>query len=116
MTYYWSYGDVSQATVGSWLGVGTDHTLPNWFNMYRDLCIDWMRANPVQIGGHGHIVQIDESVVSSAKHARKARRVPERWVFGGIDTTTKQSFMVEVARRDANTLLPLIQRHVLPGQ
>ncbi|ESO00505.1 hypothetical protein HELRODRAFT_83198, partial [Helobdella robusta] len=34
---------------------------------------------------------------------------------GGIDTQTKDAFLVEVNKRDAATLLPLIQRHVLPG-
>jgi len=54
---------VSQATVGAWLDIDTKRTLPDWFNMHRDLCIDWMRAHPKQIGGAGHIMQIDESAV-----------------------------------------------------
>jgi hypothetical protein len=117
VTFFWSFNDVSQATVGAWLGIDTMHTLPDWYNMHRDLCIDWMAAHPNQIGGPGHVVQIDESLVSAPKrtingHARPMR---ERWVFGGIDQTTKEAFLVEVPRRDANTLLPIIQQRVLPG-
>ena len=36
-------------------------------------------------------------------------------LFGGIDTTTKEGFMVPAARRDANTLIPIIQEFVIPG-
>ncbi|ESO05732.1 hypothetical protein HELRODRAFT_145689, partial [Helobdella robusta] len=73
--------------------------------------------NLAQIGSPGHIVQINESCISSAKRSRNrnARPVRTRWVFGGIDTQTKDAFLVEVNKRDAATLLPLIQRHVLPG-
>ena len=85
--------------------------------MHRDLCIDWMRAHPKQIGGPGHVVQIDESAVSSAKAAAngRARQFRQRWVFGGIDKATDEAFLVEVDRRDAATLLPIIQQHILPG-
>jgi len=73
--------------------------------MHRHLCIDWKRANPKQIGGPGHIVQIDESAVSFAKAAAngRTRQFRQRWVF------------VEVDCCYAATLPPIIQRHILPG-
>ena len=85
--------------------------------MHRDLCTDWMRANPNKIGSPGRTVQIDESLVSSAKAAgnRRARPFPERWVFGGIDQDSGEAFLVEVPRRDAGTLLPIIQQRIWPG-
>lgn len=57
---------------------------PDWFNMHRDLCIDWMNAHPIQIDGTGHVVQINESVISSAKRGAngQAHRHHQRWVFG----------------------------------
>ena len=67
MIWYWSFYDVSQVTLNKWLGLSTDHTLPNWFNMMRDLCQYWVRDNPIRIGGPGHIVQIDESLISTPK-------------------------------------------------
>ncbi|ESN96916.1 hypothetical protein HELRODRAFT_178716 [Helobdella robusta] len=117
MTYFWSMYDVSQAMVASILDLDVGHTLSDWFNLHRDLCIDWARDNPARVGGPGHIVQIDESCISSAKRSRNrnARPVRTRRVLGGIDTQTKDAFLVEVNKRDAATLLPLIQRHVLPG-
>ncbi|ESN93947.1 hypothetical protein HELRODRAFT_180356 [Helobdella robusta] len=44
-----------------------------------------------------------------------ARPIRPRWVFGGIDSVTKEAFLVEVDRRDATELLPIIRDHVLPG-
>ena len=38
-----------------------------------------------------------------------------QWVFGGIDVNTKDVFLVAVERRDAETLLPVPQEHVLHG-
>ena len=98
--------------VGAWLDINTKRTLPNWFNMHCDLCIDWK-----QIGGPGHIVQIDESAVSSAKVAANGRARPfrQRWVFGDINKVTDEAFLIEVDRQDAATLLPIIQQHILPG-
>ena len=66
--------------------------------------------HPVQIGGPGHVVQIDESVVSTPKRTRiwPARPGRQKWIFGGLDQETKEAFLVEVAQRDATTLLPLI--------
>ena len=36
-------------------------------------------------------------------------------VFGGYDVATKVGFMVPVDRRDAATLLPIIQKYIAPG-
>ncbi|ESN91346.1 hypothetical protein HELRODRAFT_165370 [Helobdella robusta] len=52
----------------------------------------------------------DAKMVTTASLKLRAR-----WVLGGIDMQTKNPFLVEVERRDAATLFPLIQRHVLPG-
>jgi len=85
--------------------------------MHHNLCIDWIQAHLKQIGSPGHIVQIDESAVSSAKAAAngRARQFCRRWVLGGIDKATDEAFLVEVDRCDAATLLPVIQQHALPG-
>ena len=96
------------------LQIDTDHTIPDWFNFHRDLCTDWVRANQQPIGGPGHVVQIDESVIARSR-GQRVRPFPLRWVFGAIDTTTHDAFLVEVPRRDAATLLPIIQQQVLPG-
>ncbi len=62
----------------------------------------------------GHVAQVDEAVISRAKYHRGGR-VRKRWVFGGYDTLIKVGFLHEVADRSADSLVPLIQRYVLPG-
>ncbi len=112
LTHLWSSnGTVKMA--GEYLHL-SKKTIIVWFKLYRDICSKWMAANQPIIGGVGHIVQVDEAVISRAKYHR-GRRVRERWVFGGYDTTTKVGFLHEVADRSADSLLPLIQRYALPG-
>ncbi len=112
LTYLWGANASVKLTVEVTGLVKT--TVIDWFNFLRDVCANWVRANPPIVGGVGHIVQIDESVVSKAKYNR-GRRVPERWIFGGYDTTTKLGFLHEVDDRSASTLLPLIKKYILPG-
>ena len=38
-----------------------------------------------------------------------------QWVFGGLDNERHEGLLVLVGRRDANTLLPVLQEYVLPG-
>ncbi len=73
----------------------TSRTVTDWFNFCRDVCTL-------------------KNVVSRAKYGR-GRYVPPRWVFGGYDTTTKTCFLQHVPDRSAETLLPIIQEHILPG-
>ena len=63
--------------------VGVDRkTCIDWFNFLRDVCSADLLANPRQIGGPGHIVAIDESVVAKAKPANgHARPIPPQWVL-----------------------------------
>ena len=39
----------------------------------------------------------------------------EQWVFGGYDPQEKKGFLIPVARRDAATLIPIIQQWIVPG-
>ena len=78
------------------------------------LCRVTFRNNPVQIGGPGHIVEIDESLFSRRKYNR-GRIVPEQWIFVGYDAATKESFLLPVSRRNVATLMPLIIHWVRPG-
>ena len=91
----------------------------DWYKYLREVCSTELLANPVVIGGPGHVVAIDESVVARRKPGNaQGRPVPAMWVFGGVDTTTKdffKFFMQIVPRRDAQTLLPIITRHIAAG-
>ena len=68
------------------------------------------------IGGVGHIVEIDESKIGHRK-AHAGRIVEGQWVIGMIDRDTKE-IRIEICPnnlRNAQTLLPIIENHVLPG-
>lgn len=91
-------------------------TVTDWFNFIREVCSTDMVNNPRQLGGPGHVVAIDESLLARRKPGNaQGRPVPEQWVFGGVDLTTKEFFMELVPRRDAATLLPIIQRNIVAG-
>ena len=66
------------------------------------------------IGGPGVEVEIDENKFGKRKYNR-GRQVEGHWVFGGVERVTGECFMVEVARRDAATLIPIIQQYIHPG-
>jgi hypothetical protein len=62
------------------------------------------------------IVEIDEAAVSKPKYNVGAGwATPRRWVFGLIEEQDGDVFMREVPNRRANTLRPIILRHVLPA-
>jgi len=80
-------------------------TVTDWYNFVREVCSEDMIANPMQIGGPGTTVAIDESVVAKAKPGNiHARPVPQQWVFGGVQLGTDRFFIELVPQRNAATL------------
>ena len=59
-------------------------------------------------------MEIDESAFGKRKYNR-GRLVKTQWVFGGIDIQTKKCFLVEVQNRNTDTLIPIIEQYILPG-
>ena len=91
------------------------NTSCSWYEHCRDACEAWLQANPVVIGGPGVEVEIDESLFFKRKANRGQLRDGHGWIFGGIERNTGRCFLVEVARRDRATLLPLIVQYIAPG-
>ena len=58
-------------------------------------------------------VEIDESKFGRRKYNR-GRWQEGHWVFGGRERVTGNTFLVEVEKRDAATLVPLIQQYIRP--
>ena len=54
-------------------------------------------------------MEIDESLFSKRKYNR-GRVLQEQWIFGGYDPVDKKGFLVPVPKRDAATLLPIVQQ------
>lgn len=69
-----------------------------------------------RIGGPGHVVEIDETKVGKRKYNRG--RVREGcWILGMIDRDNGD-YRIEICpdnKRDAKTLIPLIEKHVEKG-
>lgn len=68
----------------------------------------------VKVGGPGHTVEIDETLVAKRKYNR-GHLVKEQWVFGGYDVEDKVGFLVAVPKRDKKTLESVIKNYILPG-
>jgi len=94
-------------------------TAVDWANFCRDVCMQWIVDNPIEIGGmdlQGQPleVEIDKSYFFHRKYHRGQRR-DGMWVFGGTERGSGRCFTEIVDRRDAATLLPLVEQHILPG-
>ena len=83
-------------------------------------CTTKLLNTPVELGSPGTIVQIDESLFNHKPKYQRGRRAgahKEMWVFGIADTsrTPAITYMQTVDKRDAATLLPIIQKVVRPS-
>ena len=111
--YRYSYEAASYKTLAREIGIESE-AICNWRNYVRDVYGEHFVRNPVRIGGVGRTVEIDESAFVRRKY-NVGRQVRTQWVFGGLDTTTNEGFLVAVNKRDAATLLPIIQNYIRPG-
>lgn len=89
-------------------------TIVDWGNFFRDVCANHLLQNPLKIGDKGTIVEIDETVLVRRKYNR-GKNVSEQWIFGGVERGSGKCFLVPVEHRNADTLLPIIQKHILPN-
>src|ERR1700733_2222190 len=114
LVYFWSTKTSLMATVHP-LGLSSK-TVVDYYNYFREICSWKLLNNQIQLGGPGLEVQIDESVFVKAKQNR-GRNVRRRntWVFGAYDVARKEGYMRFVRKRDAATLLPIIENVVAPG-
>ena len=87
----------------------------DWRSFCSEVCEHWIDQQ-TPIGGEGKIVEIDETLICRRKYNR-GRELCQVWVFGGIERETKKLFLVPLIdqRRDADTLIPLIKKYILPG-
>ena len=104
----------------------SSESISDWFTYLREVSIvalDTLYNKSGKIGGVGHIVEIDESKFGKRKYHR-GKRVEGSWLLGMIAIGTTDcpapdgNFRLEICpenKRDAETLLTLIQKHVAPG-
>ena len=96
-------------------------TSVDWRSFCSEVCESWVgKAEP--IGGPGVVVEIDETHFVKRKFNR-GRVLSSVWLFGGIERGSDRKFIVPLSerlsdvcgRRDSDTLIPLIEKHVLRG-
>ena len=61
LAYLWAYMTPVEVMIDQ-LGLGNDAII-NWCNLFCESCSTWLLNNFVQIGGVGHVVQIDETLI-----------------------------------------------------
>ena len=93
--------------------VTTNKSAVDWYNFCRDICLNIIKLDNKKIGGPGHIVEIDESKFGKQKF-RRGRPVQGKWVLGGIDRETRETFFKVVQDRSAETLLPILIDNIHP--
>ena len=118
LSYEWassvgSARGMSQANLMRELSVAS-HTVVDWRQFMRDVAVTYFMNHPEQLGGPGVVVEIDESLFCRRKN-NVGRMRQEMWVMGGYEQARRRGFLVRVDRRDAATLLPIIQQWVAPG-
>jgi hypothetical protein len=105
--------NISQKDISELMGLSRK-AIGRYSRIMRDLIFDKMINRFEPIGGNGKIVEIDESKFGKRKY-HKGHRVEGQWVFGGIERESGKCFMVPVDKRDRKTLIPIIQKWILPG-
>lgn len=110
-----------------------DHTLVDWRNFIREVCLRALQNAPA-MGGLGTICAIDESLLRGRRKYNRGRllrgnRMPLArhnygrivagpWIFGMVirrDDGMQDLRMFHVLRRNKRTLRPIVLRNLLPG-
>ena len=119
MVYKWCF-EVPQRYIMREVSLTRNETMVEWANVCRNICIHWYHnADPIELGGmddnnEPRDVEIDETFYFHRKYHRGARH-GGKWVFGAVERGSGRCLLQEVVHRDAATLLPIIQRNILPG-
>ena len=66
-------------------------------------------------GARTPVGRSNPSFPNSRNKHNKGRKFPQQWVFGGIERGSKKVFLVKVEKRDRDTLMALIKKHIKIG-
>ena len=111
-TYLWCQ-DLDQAQIRHELGLNPN-TGVDWDSFCRVVCEIQLFKNSVKIGEESKVAQIDEGKFGKQKYHR-GHHVEGQWVFGGIESNSRNCFLIAVEKRDEATLLPIIKKWNEPG-
>ena len=113
LIFWWALSTAA-TTIKKMCRISSWSTVVDWQNFIRNICAMCLIDHPVQLGGRGLTVEIDESKFMHRKYHRGHYR-DGHWVLGMIERETNNCVMIPVEDRSAATLLPLIREHVRPG-
>ncbi|XP_050503044.1 uncharacterized protein LOC114332573 isoform X2 [Diabrotica virgifera virgifera] len=89
-------------------------TITEWCNLFRKVCSKSLEMHPLEIGGFSENGEPITVEIDLHKH-HQAACTEERWLFGGVERDSGKLFIIPVAARNEETLLPIISRMILPG-
>ena len=110
---YWWCRDFPVGQAASEVGLSKP-TAIEWYVKFRELCAEHLLSVSGPVGPPGHVVETNESKIGHRKY-NGGRFRDGVWVFGGLDRTTNEAFLVVVEDRYAETLAPMVQYFILPG-
>jgi transposase-like protein len=93
IAFYWLI-EVPVSTAAELVGV-THTTAIQWYQYCRDICSNKMVGLQQQLGGPGHIVEIDESLIFKRKY-NVGHRVEQQWLFGLYDIHLRKGYCIHV--------------------
>ena len=96
----------------------TEKCIIQIYQYLRDIASWKLMQSDMKLGGPGIIIQIDESLFRHKPiYHRGHRPASEKWDFGMADTSKKPARISKglVQRRNAETLIPIIERVAAPG-
>lgn len=111
--YLWLTGS-SYSVALAQSGLST-HAIVEYYSYFRQLVASSLEPVDSFIGGPGIIVEVDESKFGRRKYHR-GKHIEGAWVIGGIERTQEAKFFAKVVeRRDSETIVDVLSRHILPG-
>src|SRR4051812_16395920 len=84
--YFWCCGS-NQKSAQEMTGV-SKVTLSTWYGLCRDICTKDMLSCSMEVGGQGHIVEIDETSLKKKRKYNRGKCYEDNWLFGGVDRAT----------------------------
>ena len=92
-------------------------TIQNMYAKFRNkiCCIVEDTVMDGSVDGHSDIVEIDESQFGRRQKYNRGRPTERFWIFGLVERKSKKSYFINVHDRKAETLIPIIQKHVKIG-
>ena len=113
--YLWS-GETTVKSAADTTGV-SQKTIVQLYQYMRDVCSTKLLNTPSDLGGPGVVVQIDESLFNHKSNTKEADDQTKKHGSSGLPTHPPnwQLRTCRLAKRDAATLLPIIQKVVRPG-